>query len=128
MNTNPKVYPPPPKLSGIAAKVLSAYVEWNKEIRHIPKISRYSIGIKIDILFADIIELVAAAQFEIKEKRVFTIASAITKNDTLKFMLFVLLELGALEKNKFFSLSLKMEEVGRMLYGWKNQALAQLKK
>ena len=49
------------------------------------------------------------------------IISAITKNDTLKFMFYALFELKGLDQNNFFLLSEKTEEIGKMLYGWKNQ-------
>ena len=38
-------------------------------------------------------------------------------------MLYVLLELKGIEEQYFIELAPKIEEVGRMLYGWKNQAL-----
>lgn len=106
---------------------MAAYIEWQSLTRHIPKTLRYSLGIRIDALFAELIELTSEAQFELKEKRVEIIGKAVTKNDTLKFMLYALSELKGIEEPKFISLSLKLEEVGRMLYGWKNQTLTQLK-
>lgn len=118
--------PPPPatfKLSGIAIKVLSAYKHWNSIQRHIPKMRRYSLGIRVDNLFAEIIENTSEAQFSPVEERARIITKAITKNDTLKFMIFALLELDAINNNDFAELSLPLEEVGRMLYGWKNRSL-----
>jgi len=73
-----------------------------------------------------LIELTSEAQFELKEKRVAIIGRAVTKNDTLKFMLYALSELKGIEEPAFLSLSLKLEEVGRMLYGWKNQTQSQI--
>jgi len=118
---------PPPKLSGIAIKILASYIEWQNLTRHIPKTLRYSLGIRIDVLFAELIELTSEAQFELKERRVEIIGRAVTKNDTLKFMLYALSELKGIEEPKFISLSLKFEEVGRMFYGWKSQTQTQLK-
>jgi hypothetical protein len=106
---------------------LAAYIEWQGLTRHIPKTLRYSLGIRIDALFAELIELTSEAQFELKERRAEIIGRAVTKNDTLKFMLYALSELKGIEEPKFISLSLKLEEVGRMLYGWKNQTQSQLK-
>ena len=103
------------------AKLLSAYTEWNNIIRHIPKIRRYSLGIKIDKLFSDVVELVSLAQFSTKENREVILQKAITKNDCLKFMLYAMLELKGIEEKHFFSLAPKIEEIGKMLYGWKNQ-------
>ena len=120
MNTNQEVTPPP-KLSGIASKLLTIYVEWQQYIHGLPKTLRHSLGIGIDKLFVDIIGLTAEAQFSPKEMRIIPVSQAIIKNDTLKFMLYVLFELKGINSKKFLSLSIKIEEVGRMLYGWKNQ-------
>ena len=85
---------------------------------------RYSLGVKIDSLFADIIELVSIAQFSEKEKRPDIISKAITKNDVLKHMLYVLFELKGIEEQYFIELAPMIEEIGRILYGWRNQAVA----
>ena len=87
---------------------------------------RYSLGIKIDSGFSDLIELVSMAQFSIKADRVLALSKAITKNDVLKFLLYALHELNGIEMKHFLDLSSKMEEVGMMLYGWKNQAIRQM--
>lgn len=65
------------------------------------------------------------AQFSIKEERVAIISRAITRNDVLKSMLYVLLELHGIEEKHFTVIASKVEEIGRMLYGWKNQVMKQ---
>ena len=87
---------------------------------------RYSLGIKIDSGFSDLIELVSIAQFSLKAERVLSLSKAITKNDVIKFLLYALHELNSIEMKHFLDLSSKMEEIGMMLYGWKNQALKQM--
>lgn len=82
---------------------------------------RYSLAIHIDQIFAEIVSLTAEAQFSPREIRIIPINQAIIKNDTLKFMLYTLFELKGIDGKKFLSLSVKIEEIGRMLYGWKNQ-------
>lgn len=117
--------PPPAKLPGILAKILNAYVIWQKGTKHIPKILRYSMGVRIDNLFAETIELISEATFSSKEKREPLIIKAIGKNDVLKFMLYALLELEGIDEKRFFELTSKLEEIGKMLFGWKNQLLKQ---
>lgn len=109
------------KLPVISMKIISAYAYWNNITKHIPKMRRYSLGIKIDSIFTDIIELVSMAQFSPKEERQKILSRAITKNDCLKSMLYVLFELESIEEKYFLELGQKVEETGRMLYGWKNQ-------
>lgn len=43
----------------------------------IPKTLRYSLGIRIDALFAELIELISEAQFELKERRAEIIGKAV---------------------------------------------------
>lgn len=112
---------PPPQLSSIAIKILSAYKEWSSILKHIPKMKRYSLGVKIDCLFSDLVELISLAQFSAKENRGAIITRAISKNDCLKFMLYALLELNGIENKHFIRIAPIAEEVGKMLYGWKNQ-------
>jgi len=102
-------------------KIIDTYTYWNNIIRHIPKIRRYSLGVKIDCIFSDLIELVSMAQFSIQEDRAVILTKAIAKNDCLKSMLYVLFELKGIEENHFVELAQKIEEVGKILYGWKNQ-------
>ncbi len=115
--------PPPARLSGIAAKLLIAYVEWHIILtKHVPKSLRYSLGVRIDTLFADLLSRVSVAQFGAKDEREKRITAAIAVNDTLKFMLYALLELKGIEEKAFLSISGKLEEIGRMLYGWKQKS------
>ena len=115
-------------MSGVACKVLETYIHWQNNARNIPKIHRYSIGIRIDNLFAMIIENISEAIYSTKETRKIHIQRAINKNDVLKFMLLTLFEIKGIEEDKFEILSLKIEEIGRILYGWKNQILEQNRK
>lgn len=89
---------------------------------------RYSLGVKIDCLFSDIIELVSMAQFSVQESRTEILIKAIAKNDCLKSMLYVLFELKGIEEKHFIELAPKIEEIGKILYGWKNQPVKNLQK
>lgn len=90
-------------------------------MRHIPKVLRYSLGARIDGLFAEVIEIISSAYFSTREERGGRIERAIAKNDTLKFMLYALYELHGVSEKQFMDISIKTEEIGKMLYGWKNQ-------
>jgi len=78
-------------------------------------------GVRIDSLFTEIVELVCIAMFTSLGQRLPFVTKANIKNDSLKFMLNALFELKGLKENIFIELSLKLEEIGRLLYGWKNQ-------
>ena len=89
-----------------------------------PKLHRYSLGIKVDTLFVDIIEAIAWASFLPREEKTPVVRLATRKVDTLKVLLLVLWENKSLKDKHFISLSTELEELGRMLGGW----LGQLKK
>lgn len=107
------------KMSGISEKLLQIYVSWQNNSKHIPKMLRYSMGVRIDSLFAQMIELISEAMFVAEDQRLSLIRRANTKNDVLKFMLYAMLEIGGLKENIYLELSFKTEGVGKMLYGWK---------
>ncbi|MEK7631818.1 MAG: four helix bundle protein [Patescibacteria group bacterium] len=89
-----------------------------------PKLHRYSLGIKVDSIFVDIIEAISWASFLPREEKVPVVRLATRKVDTLKVLLMVLWENGSLVEKKYIALSTELEEIGRMLGGW----LGQLKK
>jgi hypothetical protein len=109
----------PQKLSGIPLNLLEAYVSWQDQTKHIPKMLRYSMGIRIDALFSELVELVSMGIFTGPDKKLPFINKANTRNDVLKFMLMALFELNGLKEEACNDLSYKMEEIGRQLYGWK---------
>ena len=50
---------------------------------------------------------------------------AIRKTDTLKILLMVLWETKSLDDKKYIALSVKIDEIGRMLGGWSGQLTKQ---
>jgi hypothetical protein len=93
--------------------------------KNLEKFNKYSIGIKIDNLYVEIIERLFQAQYISKEKKVEVLQFATIKLDTLKFFVFTLLEIKGTSEEMYLKLNDTLEEVGKMLYGWKQQALKQ---
>jgi len=79
------------------------------------------VGGKIDSLFVEIIEEVSVAGFLPREEKLPWVRLAIQKTDTLKVLLMILWETKSLDDKKYINLSLKIEEIGRMLGGWNGQ-------
>jgi len=102
-------------------KTKEAYLLWYNFYLIIPKTHRYSLGQKIDTFFTEIIEAVAAASFIMGEDKIKFIRLAIKKVDTLKIFLMILWETKSLDDKKYISLSLKIDEIGKMLNGWHGQ-------
>lgn len=123
---------PPPITAGIPLtnlpilqKITQAYKLWHNALPHIPRLTRYSLGEKINDLFIELSELVLTASYTAKETKGPVIQRASVRLDTLKFFLQIGWELKALDNKKFAELSQPLVEVGKMLGGWQKQILTQ---
>ena len=84
------------------------------------KSARYTLGERIENKFLDLLELSYNAYFTEKEKKLEKVAECILITDGLKFLISIAWE-GKLISNKHCEdMALKMDEVGKMLGGWKN--------
>ena len=87
----------------------------------LPKLHRHSLGQRIDNLFVEVIETIAYASFLSREEKYPHVRLAIKKQDTLKILLMVLWETKSLDNKKYITLSVKLDEIGKMLGGWSGQ-------
>jgi hypothetical protein len=115
----------PPQLLPVLAKVKSAYLIWIGFYNTLPKIHKYSLGQKTDTIFIEIIEAISIATFLSREEKQPWVKLAIRKTDTLKILLMVLWEAKSLDNKKYITLSVKIEEIGKMLGGWSGQLTKQ---
>ena len=106
-------------------KLKSVYTHWYGYYNELPKTHRYSLGGKIDTLFIEVMESIAVASFLGKGEKQPYVRLAIRKIDTLKVLLMVLWETKSLDDKKYIALSVKIEEVGKMLGGWNGQLTKQ---
>ena len=107
----------------ILQKVTEAYKLWHNTLPHIPRLTRYSLGEKINNLFIELSELILTAAYTSKEHKATIVQRASVKLDSLKFFLQIAWELKALDNKKFAGLSQPLVEVGKMLGGWQKQLL-----
>lgn len=94
---------------------------WYGYYQAIPKVHRHSLGQRVDTLLVEIMETIASASFLAREEKRPYVRLAIRKTDTLKVLLMVLWETKSLDNKKYAALSVKVEEVGKMLGGWNGQ-------
>jgi len=113
--------PPPGQTIPIVAKTVSAYKLWHVYLQDFPRLSRHTLGAKIDALFTDTIEFLLLAGYASKTQKAGIVARASTKLDALKFFLQVAWELGMLDNKKYIAISEQLAEVGKMLGGWRKQ-------
>lgn len=105
----------------VLSKVKSCYILWVDFHHTLRKLHRYSLGLKIDSIFVEIIEAISIATFLSREEKQPWIRLAIRKTDTLKVLLLVLWEVKSLKDEKYMILSQQLEDIGRMLGRWNGQ-------
>ena len=105
----------------VLQKLAFAYKLWQGIAPHISRMTRYSLGAKIDNLFTDCIEQLLLASYTNREHKLKYIVEASNKVDFLKYFIQLVWELKAINNNKYISLSTPLTEVGKMLGGWRKQ-------
>ena len=91
---------------------------WFEYYQTLPKTHRYTLGLKIDGVLIEVIEMTVSASFLSRQEKLPYVRTAIRKVDTAKMLLLILWETRSLDTKKYAALSAKIEEVGRMLGGW----------
>ena len=105
--------------ASILNRIKEGYLIWVSIVPHIAKGARYTLGARIENKFLDLLELSYIAYFTEKEKKMEKVSKCILQLDTLKFLVSVAWE-GKLISNKHCEdVAFKLEEVGKMLGGWK---------
>jgi len=92
---------------------------WMNLVPHIAKGARYTLGARIENKFLDLLELSYAAYFSEKEKKAEKIAECIFITDILKFLVSVAWEGKVISDQQCEGIAVKLEEIGKMLGGWK---------
>jgi hypothetical protein len=117
--------PPPAKILPVLEILKKAYMLWQSFIPTIPKTSRYTLVETIDKYFIQTIESILVASFLEKQEKTPWVKKASISLDTLKFLLYILWEIKALETKKYITLSEPLAEAGKQLGGWHGQLVKQ---
>lgn len=94
------------------------YLLWHNFLPHLPRLSRYTLGVKIDRLFIEALELSLTAQYTRREDKLTFLKQFNRKLDNLKFFITILWEAKGLDANQYSQLSHKLFSSGNMLGGW----------
>jgi len=86
---------------------------------HIPKNLRYTIGSRIENRYIDLLELTYQAYFSKKEERIEKITKCILLLDLIKFLIQTTWEAKIISHQHYEDISVKLDEIGRMLGGWR---------
>jgi hypothetical protein len=77
------------------------------------------LGQKIENSFLDLLELTFTSVYLAPEQKIILLGRTIAKLDSLKFFLQISWESKLIPTDKYSTLSLGLEEVGRQLGGWR---------
>lgn len=102
----------------ILNKILESYKTWLVCLNDSPKIYRYSLGLRIDNLFIDIVRGVIDIKYKTSNEKSASLANISSNLDLLKVLLNLFWELRLVDTNRYTNLSLTVDEFGRMLGGW----------
>ncbi len=94
------------------------YKEWQIAFTNIPRLSRYTLGAKIDLLFCEALEGILLAAYSPREQKLPHIQRASAKFDALKFFLQLAWEMKLLDHKKYQSIATPLISVGKILGGW----------
>lgn len=114
--------------ASILERVKEGYLIWMSIIPHIEKGARYTIGARIENKFLDLLEFTYAAYFTAKEHKLSKVSDCIFLRDTLAYLISVAWSGKLISNQHYEQVALKLEEVGKMLGGWKGSLANQGKK
>ena len=110
---------PPPSAPSALLKAKNAYSFWFKIFTDFPKAHRYTLGGKIEDYFLALLENIFISIYLPPEQKISRLTIAISKLDGVKFFLQISWENKCLSNEKYAELSKYLDEIGRMLGGWK---------
>ena len=110
---------PPRRIPQVIILMKETYLFWNSIHKNFPKVERVGIGNKIEQSFLSVLELTFLLSYlPIKEKLVL-LHRAISKLDVVKFFTQLAWEAKLIPTKQYSELSIKLEEIGRQLGGWR---------
>ncbi len=85
---------------------------------HLPRLSRYTLGVKIDSQFIEIAEILLVAGFAGREQKLPLLQKASVKLDVLKWLLQTAWELKVVSNVQYGQLARSIVSAGKMIGGW----------
>ena len=86
----------------ILGHLTTTYKFWSNIQPHIPKASRYGLGLKIEVLFSETLESIFSASYATREEKIKYLRRASSKIDLLKFFLTILWETKKIDNKKIY--------------------------
>ena len=99
-------------------KTVDVYKIWHAHYSNFPRLSKFSLGTKIDSLFTDVIELIFLAGYAGVDQKGTFVARASTKLDMLKFFVQTAWEMKCLDHKKYAAVTGPLNEIGKDIGSW----------
>ncbi len=117
------ITPPPSGNLSILRKSIDSYKLWQEYAKHFPKTERFGIGQKISQTFIEVLELIFTASYLSLDQKIVILTKASSRHDILKFFIQIAWENKLLATEKYIAISKQLEEIGRMIGGWRKGLL-----
>jgi hypothetical protein len=101
-------------------KLSDCYKLWHVNFNDTPRLTRYTIGTKIDQYFTECIEDCLLAAYTPRDQKLRLLETLSCHIDALKFFLKLLWEIKGLKNSAYAPLSQQLSEIGKMVGGWIN--------
>jgi len=85
---------------------------------------RFGIGDRIDTLWLDLLDSLRKAAYASVSQKLLSLEEAIRAVDAVRFFVQIAWESGLIAQSHFTSLGKDIEEIGRMVGGWKRGIVA----
>ncbi len=116
--------PPQSPQPAVITKEKEAYQFWLMLHKNLPKTERFGLGQKIEQAFLDVLECTFMAAYLPPEQKIIMLGKTISRLDILKFFFQLAWENKLMPKDHYITLSQKLDEIGRMLGGWRKGLLS----
>ena len=110
---------PPPRTPTVLVKAKESYSLWFKLLVNFPKTYRHNLGGRVDGYFLELLENIFISLYLSGDQKVGRITVSISKLDGVKFFLQLAWENRCLPNEKYATLSTQLDEIGKMLGGWR---------
>lgn len=110
---------PPPRLLPVLERAKAAYIIWLTVHRKMARSERFGIGDRIDSLWLDLLDSLRKAAYAPVNEKLGALENASRMVDAVRFFTQIAWESKLMAQSHFISLAKDIEEIGRMVGGWK---------
>jgi len=108
----------------VIEKAKTAYKLWVVAHRKMARTERFGIGDRIDSLWLDLLDALRKAVYATPSEKIASLDEAICRVDSVRFFLQIAWEVKLIADSHFIALGKDIEEIGRMVGGWRRGLLA----